>query len=211
MNTQSQAYFDQARFINVQSWQFEESHNYYSLMKYIESLVNTYSRLLTIRIDLSFQVGTQGQYDAEYARSCLQRLLNNSRSNRIFDNMVGYVWALEHAPERGFHYHFIFFYNGHKSQQDVTIGHEIGKYWVNSITNGTGYYFCSNANKGELERMGLPVGIGMVSRNDPAQLQSMRWMATYLLKGAGEGEPTLRSVLQESLGRFRTFGRGEIM
>lgn len=188
------------------SWNYQEdSSNYQSLIGYVNRLFDKRSRLLVIRIDLSFSVGTRGQHDAEYARECFGRFMNNRRNNGIFENEEGYVWALEWAPERGFHYHCLFFFDGHKSQQDITIGHRIGQYWRDVIAQGTGYYYCSNDDKDELERRGWPVGIGMIHRDDQAKRAALLACSTYLLK---EGE-SLRTVLPESLRRFRAFGRGE--
>lgn len=187
-------------------WNYTEDSNYQSLMTYIDQQFEKRSRLLVIRVDLGFSVGTQGQYDAELARECFARFMNNRRRNSIFYNEIGYAWAMEWAQDRGFHYHFIFLYDGHLSQQDVTIGHLIGQYWRNVITEGTGYYHCSNDDKFDLERRGYPVGIGMIHRNDVAKRANLRMIATYLLK---EGI-NIRAVLPESSRRFRTFGHGEI-
>lgn len=207
MNTQPQQYFNQERFASVQSWEYEEGNNYHSLMQYIDDLVNTYSRLLVIRIDLSFKEGSRGQYDVVYASECLRDLLNKSRRNSIFGNRVGYAWGLEFGTQRGFHYHFIFFYNGHKSQQDITIGHAIGAYWRDCITDGEGNYYCTNADTSGLERAGLPNGIGMIHRDNQEQVDCMRWMATYLIKIADDSGVSLKSVLPDGL-RVRTFDHG---
>lgn len=187
-------------------WNYQEgSNNHQSLVQYVNSLFEKRSRLLVIRIDLSFSVGAAGQYDAEHARECFGRFINNRRCNDIFKNEIGYVWALEWATERGFHYHCIFFFDGHESQQDITIGHRIGQYWRDIITQGMGYYHCSNNDKVKLEMRGLPVGIGMIHRDDQAKRTALLACSTYLLK---EGM-SLRAVLPEYLRRFRTFGRGE--
>lgn len=200
----------QPRF-SQQSWQFNpDSHNCNSMFDYIEWLFSKRSRLLVIRIDLSFMANTQGQCDAEYARDCHRRLLNNSRSNRLFDNMIGYVWSMEYGQDKGFHYHCIFVYDGHLSQKDTWIGDQIGKYWHNTITRGTGHYYCSNGDEARLARQGFPIGVGMVHRSEIDKVENMALMATYLIKDAEDDEPRMRTVLPESLRRFRTFGHGEM-
>ena len=150
-----------------------------------------------------------GQYLAEHAREYFSKFMNNRRRNGIFKNEMGYIWSLEWAPDRGFHYHCIFFFDGHESQQDVTIGHRIGQYWRDAITQGTGYYHCCNDDKQRLEKHGYPVGIGMIHRDDQVVRENLVWMATYLLKEPEEGEVALHVVLPENLRRFRTFGHGE--
>lgn len=187
------------------AWNVTAEHNYLSMVSYIDQLFSKHSRLLIIRVDLMFRDNTQGQYDAEFSRVCFQRLLNNSRRNRIFDNMVGYVWALEYGQNRGFHYHCLFIYNGSRSQQDITIGHEIGRYWMDMITEGTGTYYVSNDRKAYFEQQGT-LGIGMIHRHDAVRRENLIRSASYLLKDDG----LIQQMLPESHRRFRTFGRGEI-
>ena len=194
----------------VQSWRYVENHNFFSAVNYINHLFDLRARLLVIRIDLSFQHETQGQYDAEYARACFQRLLNNRRSNSIFRNLMGYIWVLEYGQERGFHYHCIFFYDGHYSQQDITISHRIGAYWRDAITQGAGCYYSCNDSKETLAKRGFPIGVGMIHRNNMQSREDLIWITTYLLKETEEDGTPLHTVLPESLRRFRSFGHGEI-
>ncbi|MDR3412241.1 MAG: inovirus-type Gp2 protein [Formivibrio sp.] len=208
-NYTKETFSAQERF-NVQSWDYQEDSNFTSLINYINWLFGKRSKLLVVRIDLSFRVGAQGQYDAEYARECFQRLLNNSRCNRIFKNKIGHIWGLEWGMDKGFHYHCIFLFDGHESNRDEPIGHLIGQYWRDAITGGTGYYRSCNDDKYNLARLGQPVGMGMVHRNDVVMRENLAWISTYLLKDVEKGEQQLRAVLPESLKRFRTFGHGEM-
>jgi len=199
----------QPRFA-IQSWQYPRGSNFNSMVDYIEWMFERRSRLLVIRIDLSFRAESRGQFDAEYARDCFQRLMNNRRSNRIFGDLIGYLWSMEYGPQRGFHYHCILCFDGHKRQQGCSIAHLIGQYWRDEISDGTGSYHCCNDDIADLESQNYPVGIGLIHRNDTTLVENMVWMATYLIKQAQEDEPQLRAVLPESLKGFRSFGRGEI-
>lgn len=188
------------------SWNYSEDSNYHSMRKYIDSLFSSKSRLLVVRVDLGFQANAIGQYDPCFARDCFQRFMNNRRRNQIFNAEVGYLWSLECGIDKGFHYHCIFFFDGHLRQQGSFIGNSIGRYWMNSITGGVGCYFCSNNNIDTLARQGCPIGIGMINRGDVVLRENLVMCATYLIKEA-EGS-TLHRSLPDTLKGFRTFGRG---
>lgn len=199
----------QERFA-IQSWQYQQDSNYHSLLNYIDWMFAQRSRLLVIRIDLSFRSEARGQYDAEYARDCFQKLLSSRRYHQIFSHLIGYVWAMEHGAERGFHYHCIFCFDGHERQKDMSIGYQIGQYWREVITQESGYFYCCNDDITDLGLQGYPIGIGMIHRNSQQEVENMVWMSTYLIKQAEAGEPQLQAVLPDSIKRFRTFGRGEM-
>lgn len=55
------------------------------------------------------------------------------RSNKLFDNRVGYVWKLEYGIDKGFHYHMMI--------QDINIAKMIGEYWAAVITHYRGLYY----------------------------------------------------------------------
>lgn len=192
--------------LKAQSWEYAKDSNYHSMRTYIDNLFMHRSRLLVVRVDLGFCANTQGQYDAEYARECFQRFLNNRRRNQIFDAEVGYLWSLECGPDKGFHYHCIFFFDGHLRQHGSFIGREIGKYWKSAITAGEGHYSCSNDNIERLAQQGSPIGIGMIERNNPVQRENLVWAATYLIKDTDES--AMHRMLPDGLRGFRTFGRG---
>lgn len=203
---------DQIRHYPSTTWTYSADSNSHSLLSYIGDLINMRSRLLVIRVDLSFRMYSQGSYNAEYAREQFNRFMNSRRRNSIFNNEIGYAWALEFGHEgheesagKGFHYHCIFFFDGHKSNHDILIGHQIGEYWMRTVSDGTGVYYCSNPDKDELRRKGFPVGIGMIHRNNQDEVNAMLHMATYLLKN----ESKIHPYLPEGMRGFRTFGRGE--
>ena len=202
--------FDSQERFQVQEWNYQENSNFYSMMNYINHLFAKRSRLLVVRVDLGFGVGVPGQCHAEHAREYFSRFMNNRRRSRVFEWEEGYIWSLEWAPDRGFHYHLIFFFHGDFRNRDESIGHLIGQYWRDAITQGTGYYHSSNDDKNALARRGFPVGMGMIHRDDVVMRENLAWSATYLIKDTPAGDLPLQAVLPESLRRFRTFGHGEI-
>ncbi|QLI80848.1 inovirus-type Gp2 protein [Chitinibacter fontanus] len=187
-------------------WCDESNYIYQSIKEYIDYKFNLHSRLLIIRLDLGFKDNTTGQYNAEYARACLQKLMNNKRKLKLFSNERGYVWSLEYGQDKGFHFHCFFIFDGSSSQQDQTIGHAIGQYWVNIITQGTGSYYCSNDDKAKFEAEGT-LGIGMIHRYEHHKRANLMSIASYLAKD----DALIKPMLPESTKGFRTFGRGEMV
>jgi len=184
-------------------WCDESSHNFLSLKEYFDYKFTQHSRLLVVRLDLKFQSGSFGQNDAWHAKDCFQRFLNNIRVLKITENLVGYAWAMEYGPNTGFHYHCFFLFDGARSQQDIKLGRELGWYWVETITQGTGLFYCSNDDKGIFEANNT-LGIGMIHRDDQIKRAHLLGIASYIVKD--NGLPS--AVLPEGCTNFRTFGKG---
>lgn len=167
-----------ARFQSkLNSYHRASNKNYKELMKYVDVLFERYSRLLVLRVDLSYSKDNSSVTLAE-ARRDRERLFQNSRSNNLFDAMVGYIWKLEHGPEKGFHYHVMFFFDGARVREDVTLAMRIGQYWMDVITKGRGLYFNCNADKRKYRKC----GIGMLNYNDATMREGLREAVVYLAK-----------------------------
>lgn len=175
------------------------NHNFESCKAYVERLFECYSRMVIIRVDLGYQTGFGLIGDFAKARKDLDKLLNNRRSNKLFKDMVGYIWKLEYGEKKGFHFHCIFFFNGEHVQKDSYYASMIGKYWVDKITNGTGTMYNCNMQKHKYRHC----GIGVVSHSDHEKRDNLLRAIRYLTKK----EQFLRIKLP---GRYRVFGRGEM-
>ncbi|MDN3234319.1 inovirus-type Gp2 protein [Pseudomonas sp. WAC2] len=92
----------------LNSYRRSSNKNHKELTKYIDALFERYSKLLVLRIDLSYSKENSKTTQAEAARD-REHLFENARSNKLFADMVGWIWKLEHGPEKGFHYHMMFF------------------------------------------------------------------------------------------------------
>ncbi|ATM96793.1 Protein of uncharacterised function (DUF3296) [Yersinia frederiksenii] len=172
--------------------------NQRSAFNYIDNLFDRYAKLLVVRVDLSYQRAANKQITATLARQHRERLFRNMKSNRLFEHAVGYIWKLEFGEYKGFHYHMIFFFDGAKVREDVTLARLIGEYWRDSITEGTGLYFNCNARKADYRIN----GIGLVSHADNAMREGLRRAVTYLTKVDTFARLTLPD-------KGRTFGKGE--
>ena len=168
--------------------------------EYIDELFNVSSKLQVLRVDLFYQYDAAGDISAEDAKADLQHLLNNRRNKpSLFKNNIGYIWKLEWGPEKGYHFHLIFFYKGRELWKDAYWASLIGEYWKDRITKGRGGYFNCNASKDKYHRL----GIGMIDRKDLAKRKILlEDVVGYFTKT----DQFLRAV---KLGNGDCFGKGE--
>ncbi|ECW1185988.1 inovirus-type Gp2 protein [Salmonella enterica] len=166
---------------------------------YIRHLQSRYSRLLVLRVDLSWSNEHKSAITADDARKHRQQLFRNMQKNPLFRHVLGTVWKLEYAPQRKFHYHMLFILNGNKAPQDGVIAHTFGEYWKHTITKGKGIYYNCNANKALYEECCL----GKLKRGDNSKDKGLLQALSYITKI----DACARLVLP---GNARTFGRGEI-
>lgn len=179
-----------------------------SIKTYVNSLFDVYSKLLVIRIDLSyvteldeFRLETQQQTSLEQAKNDLANLWRNSRHNSLFAEMVGYVWKLEYAELKGYHYHLILFFNGSNVQNDYYIANTIGQYWHEVITGNRGIYFNCNAKKSGYAHL----GIGKISAESPEDADLRLNLMNYVVKYLTKKEQFLRIKFKK---KERVIGKG---
>jgi hypothetical protein len=204
--------------------------NYRELCKYINCLFYKHSRLLVVRVDLTYLnrfckpqhewvldqqiVGWEDDANADpnfirdhkklYAtypeiKQHRERLLKDMNSKMFKDSLVGHAWKLEFGLNKGFHYHFLFVFDGSKLREDVTIGAIIGEHWVNNITDGRGLYWNCNANKYSYRQC----GIGTVNAGDIEARKALESVAHYLCKV----DYYIKTVAPDN---GRTFGKGNM-
>lgn len=191
----SQAGFKQT----CRKYQRASVKNLKGVMNYIRHLQEGHSRLLVLRVDLSWANEHKADITADEARKHRQQLFRNMKKNPLFRHVLGTVWKLEYAPQRKFHYHMLFILNGNKAQQDGVIAHAFGEYWKHTITKGKGIYYNCNANKARYEDCCL----GKLERGDSSKDKGLLKALSYITKI----DACARLVLP---GNARTFGRGEV-
>lgn len=196
----------------LNNYQRSSNKNYQELTEYVEALFERYSRLLVLRLDLGYQKQYSKTTQVEAKRD-RERLFENARSNKLFGDVVGYIWKLEHGPDKGFHYHVMLFFDGSKVREDITLACLIGKYWVDVVTKGRGLYFNCNASKWRYRKC----GVGMISHADNLLREGLRNAVVYLTKtdlymklqtvGRGMGKGN-RPLPKGSRGRPRATANG---
>lgn len=172
--------------------------NFLSLQKYVDDLFDRYSRMLILRIDFAYKEEFSREVNDLAVSNHRENFLNNMRSNSLFENLLGYIWKLEYGEDKGYHFHFAFFFDGAKVRQDAYLASKIGKYWQENITKGHGTHFNCNRSKSLYKRL----GIGMVSHYDTKKREDLMFALSYLTKK----EQYLRTKLPRA---GRTFGKGQ--
>ncbi|QWL80762.1 inovirus-type Gp2 protein [Aeromonas hydrophila] len=182
----------------VKNFQRGPAKNYNGLVRYTNILTARYARLLVIRIDLSFLELYREGVSLEEFFEYREKLLGDRRYRPFLKDIVGHAWSLEYAKKTGYHYHMLFFYDGSKHREDITIGMGIGEQWK-KITGGKGRYYLCNHKKGSYRFC----GIGVVDYHDRIACENLNKAIAYLTK------PQLFAKVTGFLeARVRSFGRG---
>ena len=154
-------------------------HNHQSIINLIDGLFTRYSKVMVVRVDLSYRKDIIGEISPDFIKFQISNMLtNNSRHNAIFEHLITYAWCLEYGTERQWHAHLFLFFNGQKVREDIVYSLEVCKYWVGVITQGAGTGFSCNEKQGEY----LINGIGMVNRNDTDKIQALKEVTKYICK-----------------------------
>lgn len=109
---------------------------------WLEQLRVQYSRFCLVRVDLGYAEGVHPPLHSIQAHR--NTLCKAMHQNSLFQALLGYAWTLEWKPQKGFHYHFVFCFNGHRTCQDITLGTAIGEYWRQIAQQYSGVYFNCN-------------------------------------------------------------------
>lgn len=151
-----------------------------SISQYIGALHDQYSKLVAIRIDLGYTKEHAKQTQLSDIKQDIKRLLDNRRSKpSIFEDQVGYVIKYEDTPTKGPHAHALFLYDGQHVQKDAHRGDQLGRYWNERITEGTGVFHNCNRDKAKY----LSCGIGMIDHSDAAKRDNLiNKVVPYMLK-----------------------------
>jgi hypothetical protein len=154
-------------------------NNYQSLCKLIAALFDRYSRLQVIRVDLSYTAIDSPNIDYETARYHREQLCETFHKHALFHQLIGFAWKLEWQPKKGFHYHFIFFFDGHQCREDITQARLIGEMWANAMTGGQGHYYNCNL---DAEQRYCDNAMGCIDYHDFEKKRGLYWLAKYLTK-----------------------------
>ncbi|MGJ0485190.1 MAG: YagK/YfjJ domain-containing protein [Methylomicrobium sp.] len=191
----------------LENYLAQSEKNYHSCLEYFDYLFKLHARLAVLRLDFSYAKDCENPYLTEnelyekhwQIKKDLERLCNNMRANKRFEDIVGHVWKLEFTKNTGFHIHTIFFGDASKIREDVTLGRMIGEYWRQTITRGRGRYYNCNAHPERYKEL----GIGIVNADDILLRKGLEKAAAYLFK------PDMYARI-EVPNKGRSFGRGVI-
>lgn len=176
------------------------SKNLAGALAYVDHLFEYHSRLLVVRVDLSYQkaIVKNNVVSSDMTRSHRKRLFKRVQSHSLFEHCLGYIWKLEYGQYKGFHYHTCFFFDASKVRADVTLAQCIGEFWKRDITDGKGLYFNCNA----IASRYVESGVGDIHYTDHKKRSALKKAITYLAKV----DTAVRLTLPKGA---RTFGRSE--
>ncbi len=159
--------------------------NYKTLTNYVNDLFAIKSRILIIRVDLYYPSRfVKDHYSVDGCSVSVSDVKQDRlafiaalRSSDLSNDLLGYCWKLEYGLNKGFHYHWLFFFDGAKLRQDVTIGQCLGELW-GKVTGTCQTYWNCNAVKDKYQQS----GIGMVSYDDYRLRDGLEKIISYLTK-----------------------------
>ena len=153
--------------------------NHQSLLGLIDRLFEKYSKVMVVRVDLSYRNDYMGEVSAELIKQQVSAMLtNNSRHNALFGHLITYAWCLEYGTERQWHAHLFLFFDGQKVCRDIHYSLEVCKYWVNVMTQGKGTGHSCNVEQDKYRVNSL----GMVNRHDINKIQALKDACKYICK-----------------------------
>ncbi|KQE33700.1 hypothetical protein APD42_08165 [Acinetobacter nosocomialis] len=192
---------------DIHKFEYQERKNQIELENYLNRMLNHYARLLFVRVDIGIIQEHQVNWDVEDFHRALE-ILRNRMSNKdsYFRDLQGCVWAFEQGAKKGYHCHLLLIYDGNLRDGDEWLGEAVGKYWQEYITNHQGsYYNCNRKeNKEKFEVNGL-LGIGMIHRNQPKQVENAIRAGLYLVNPK-KVQQRLRAKISPNM---RSFGIGQ--
>lgn len=135
--------------------------------KYVDSLHDAVANLIVIRVDLNYKTAHAHTVGFTQAKRDIAHFFANRRNNGIFEGLVGQIVKIEYGIAKGFHFHFLLFFDGSKRNPR---GHSyfakvLGEYWRDVITQGRGEYWNVNGKIREYRKKGI-CGIGPIHASD---------------------------------------------
>lgn len=190
---------------DVQRFKEDELKNRSKAMEYTELLLEHYSKLTVIRVDLSYREGQRRFIDIVDFRQDIRKLLDRLQDrDKHFNGLQGYIYALEQGSQKGYHAHFLFFYDGSRVKFDRHIADCIIDTWK-EITEeaGQGYNCNTKQNRKSYQERGNDA-LGSVSRGDSTKIANVLNIVRYFT-APDKTEQYLR-VRDKNM---QTFGHGK--
>lgn len=153
-------------------------HRHRRNKKLIARLFENHSKLCVVRLDLYLGKANNEHLSLAAARKHIHNFTNNQRHNQLFADKVGHVIKIELTRRRGYHFHTFIFFDGQARRNADYYANEIGHYWVNSITKGTGGFNSCHKHKNRYKRD----GIGLVNWDDQEKISALLYAMSYLAK-----------------------------
>ena len=139
----------------------------------VDSLFETHSRLLVLRVDLFYR----GFTAERSVSSDLKRFLRRVDDDPRFHSLLGYIAKLEFGETRGLHAHLMVFLDGSKSRKGGHLAQQLINLWMEVIGDGAHGYNC-NAKADSYSES----GINMVDHWDTTKRGHLLTALRYFFK-----------------------------
>ena len=182
----------------------QEKINTKKLDIYMRQMLNHYSRLLVVRVDLGYSKDTIHLVSIKTFHKHLKKLRELiGKTESCFGELEGNVIALEQGHDHGYHIHLLLMFDGSKRYKDTHIGKLVGEKWQD-ITGGLGsYYNCNNPQYKQKQKDLGRLGIGMIYRRNPKEVQNAISASLYLTQPDKKNQH-----LRVKLPKMKTFTHG---
>jgi hypothetical protein len=182
----------------------QEEENQDRFLAYVQRILNDHYKVLVVRVDLGYLKEPMSNITVQDFYNHIESMRNLFKDkNGCFKHLLGYGLALEQGSSKGYHAHLMLLYNGSERCQDWYLANEVIQKWQ-EITQNMGYGINSHTpeKKKQYADRGL-LGVGMIHRNQPLEIQNALNVARYLT----QPEKFMQRMLVKPLGK-RTFFKG---
>lgn len=152
--------------------------NYESLMQYFKRLFGRHSRMMIIRLDLSYKQQYRRGMTSETVIQHRQAMLSALNAG-TFGPMQGYVARLEMGMRKGYHSHWVIFFGGNGNWMDTEVAMQIGQHWDKVITEGLGSHYNCNARKERYQEKNICF-LGLIHHTDGDARVGLEKFAKYI-------------------------------
>ncbi|WP_151831492.1 YagK/YfjJ domain-containing protein [Acinetobacter ursingii] len=199
-----QDYFEQAHDQHIKErcdHRYSEKLNAKRLDDRLSELLDDYSSLLVVRVDLNYRRSISIA-EVENDLSIFRRKLD--KLNMVNDRLL-FVWALEQGcVQGGYHCHIAMIFDGRKRSGAWSIAKRVGELWQDVTENHGNYFNCHDRRYLEqYERKGT-TGVGMIFSRCEPQVRNMLKVLGYLAQP--EKEQYLRV---KTSSKMRSFGMSQ--
>lgn len=154
-------------------------YNYTSIKNIIRTLFITYTKIMVIRLD--FSLNEEDKDNLDKLNECFNLL--QKRFLHSIPQYFAYYCVREYTEKTGVHIHGYFFFNGHGSNQDLTVAKIIGKEWERL---SGGHWFSTNFVKDKLPDGGEC--LGKIEYWEIEKIERLLNLSKYLLKNVLDRE-----------------------
>lgn len=202
---QWQQYFKSAKKnydYEMRQHRYSENLNAQKIESRLDELLQDYSTLLVVRVDLNYRT----QVTIQQVSDDLNHFRREYDRTEYAEDTLLLVWALEQGEVRGgYHCHVAVVFNGRKRRAAWHIAKAIGELWEDVIHDDDSYFNCHDRRYLKRYEERDVVGIGMIYSNVPYQVNKMRSTLAYLAR-----PQKMQYLRVKTSAKMRSFGMTQV-